>query len=187
MSRSRAHQRLFQATHELHRALDSAPLLRRLLSPSLSRQEYTAIMYRMHQALSLVEPAVRHVPGYIPGLPALRADLYALGLPPTSADDANSQAQPCAGLGACLGMRYVLEGASQGAVVILRSLDRLPAGVCADALGYWRLQAGLAERWPAFVENLAPLEVDNHALEQAVEAAITVFRQFQQVFMGAPA
>lgn len=125
------------ATRAEHEALETQPLMRRLVSPELTQAEYGLIVRAQRAYYRSLEPSLwpfeRQLRDRLPEvgyryhsrLPALERDSRQLALPadegqpgwvfhPTSAEQA-------------LGVLYVLEGASQGGRLIARHLGKVLA------------------------------------------------------------
>lgn len=139
--------RLRAATRAAHRALDHHPLLAPLVRAGLTPEAYGRALAALHAPQAALE---RLLAGFAPPadfpprLPALEADLAALGLapfplavPPPDLRDAAEK----------VGAMYVLEGATLGAAVIARELS---ATLPADTPRSFFSGAGGAARWPAF-------------------------------------
>ena len=205
------------ATAELHRRLDRAPAQRALLAPDLTLQRYAAILathaaaYRRCEAM--LSAVAEHLPGGLPvyrsRLPALRDDLAWLSTVTNDVEvptwgragtDGHVLGDACAaedvhdavrGEGRCLGLRYVLEGATQGATVISARLARHRPELADGPFAFWRLQAAEAPGWPALTEVLAARPADGEGADVALAAATEAFgvflRAFAPVAASAPA
>jgi len=114
-------------------------------------------------------------------LPALRADLLALGLTPSAIDALPVRRfDDPPGVGAGLGWLYVLEGATLGGAVIARRL-RTTRTVPPAALSFHTLYGRqLGARWRAFHAALASWVGDDRARADAVvEGANDTFAAFE--------
>jgi heme oxygenase len=115
-------------------------------------------------------------------LPALRADLLALGLAPAAIEalPVRRFAGP-PGTGAGLGWLYVLEGATLGGAVIARRL-RAARTVPHGALRFHTLYGGgLGARWRAFHAVLSRWVGDDRERADAVVAgALATFAAFEE-------
>lgn len=89
---------------------------------------------------------------------------------------------PALALGAYLGVRYVLEGSTQGAAVILRRLLRNLPEWGTHAFGFWRVQADEAPAWRALAEKLATLAARGPLAESATTAARGTFEVYLRAF-----
>ena len=125
------------------------------------------------------------MPPFQSRLPALECDLLALGCGlPTQGNDISPESPfiSASPLGHYLGLRYVVEGASQGARLITVRL-RQSVGLQGIALGYWEHQAALAEGWPSLCTSLDTCDTPDtraHALagaEQAFHLFLAVFHE----------
>lgn len=89
---------------------------------------------------------------------------------------------PALALGAYLGVRYVLEGSTQGAAVILRRLlHHLPEHGTHD-FGFWRVQADEAPAWRALAEKLTTLSAQGALAASATAAARGTFEVYLRAF-----
>lgn len=89
---------------------------------------------------------------------------------------------PALALGTYLGVRYVLEGSTQGAAVILRRLLRNLSEWGTHAFGFWRVQADEAPAWQALAEKLATLPARGPLAESATTAARGTFEVYLRAF-----
>ena len=154
---STLHQQLRLATKEPHHALDHHPLMARLLAPDISRREYGDALVAMHGVIANAEATLlaylSHHPelfDYAPRrkLPALEADLAALGRPPATAA---VTLPPIDRTGALFGMLYTLEGATLGGQFIAAKLRQQGAGDF--PMQYYTVYgAQTRSNWLAFLE-----------------------------------
>lgn len=182
-----------------HRRLDRLPMQRALLRPGLTVSEYARILACHARAHARCEAELDHVAAgrpddlapYRPRLPALRADLARLPVEPAATTvPARALAIPAVGAprddldaeGRYLGLRYVLDGATQGARGIApRLAEHLPE-LSAGAFAFWRLQLNEAGAWRAFTRALAVRPADGRLAEAAVAAAGEAFETFLEAF-----
>lgn len=179
------HALIKQRTGDLHRQLDSAPTLLALMHPGLDLPAYFATLRRFAAAYARIEPLLHalepHKPAplsvYRPRLPALLSDLAQLRvidrlpeLPaltlPSAADAATYY----------LGMRYVLEGATQGARLISARLEKNLPQLRDNCFSFWQLQRETAADWPslcACLEQTKPAQSED--LLRAAEATFCIF------------
>lgn len=202
-ARSATHDLLTQGVSAQHRSLDRHPILRKLLSRQLTAADYMAAMQRLRCCYELLEPALLACENTLEGPGLSGFERYMARLPQLDRDLSYLSADQCVhgqiprervhysgstvtitSLAAYLGVRYVLEGSTQGGVVIARSLERQLPSVTHRSFEFWRQQRLLALRWPAFLAVLAGL--DGHAQEQsrALAAARDTFALFLIVFNG---
>ncbi len=202
------HALLAQRTRPLHHTLDHTPALAALLRPGLTHDAYLRSLRGLAQAHARVEPALLALTTetsalgltpYRPRLPALQADLQALGADPVQCA-APADAHPGSrtqgpqslrdestdGSARALGLRYVLDGASQGARILAPAIARALPTLPDQAFSYWRLQSQVAQDWPALRAALAlPADPPTHAA--SLDAACWAFQQFIDVLAcGAP-
>lgn len=120
--------RLRAETRDLHKAVETRPLLAGLMSESLTRVAYTTCLQRLDQFHGCLEPALSACLGAKAALdlplrrksPSLRRDLAHFACEPSPAMlplTLKSEAE-------AWGVLYVIEGATLGGVVITRHLAR---------------------------------------------------------------
>ncbi len=178
-------QALRAATREEHEALEAQPLMRRLVSSTLTLTEYRQIVRAQRAFYAQLEPEVmpferalrRRLPEvgyrYYPRLPALEQDCRHLHLP---ADEVIQPAQELfrpQSPEETLGVLYVLEGASQGGRVILRRLDG-SLGLSGDNGASFFNSYAEHDSWPLLCRWLDELP----AREPWVEALVGAQRTF---------
>lgn len=120
---------LHQGTEVAHRRLELHPLLRPLMSPVLSLDQYALVIAAFTGFYESLEPRLREMssridfPGYRyePRLPLLLEDHAAL---PPCAVIAGAAAPVCSRDDELVGVLYVLEGATQGGRVIAPSVQQ---------------------------------------------------------------
>ncbi|WP_386114904.1 biliverdin-producing heme oxygenase [Thiohalocapsa marina] len=167
---SSAHNLLRKRTASWHSRLDRLPALRVLMRPELSLAAYTRALFGLLQAHAQVERRLDGLaadcppglPPYRPRLPALQLDVQRLGATATAPPleplaDAHSREQPPlpATPASYLGVRYVLEGATQGATILSAAVARrLPQLVASGAFNYWELQKTAASDWEALTQHI---------------------------------
>lgn len=176
------HALLKQRTGSLHRRLDASPCLLALMRPGLDLPTYADILQRFALAYARIEPLLSTLdhcrpaglPAYRPRLPALLDELARLS--ETGPGSVSPLTPPASEAGAhYFGMRYVVEGSTQGARLIFAQLEKnlpQPAGA---GFAYWRMQGEAAADWPLFRDCLDQADVEPEALVQGAEAAFSVF------------
>jgi heme oxygenase len=196
------HQWLRTRTAPLHRTLDSSPRLRALMQANLPAAMYQQALLGLLQAHAQTEPwlaTLAHarpetLAGYESRQPALCRDIQALAgefnlpalpndatLPavappalPTAADATEQRS-------VYVGMRYVIEGASQGARFITRRLQQTSPALLHCASSYWLHQSRMMEHWDRLITCLDDRNTPLNP--QAVyHGASQVFHQFIAVF-----
>lgn len=181
-------QALRTATRELHLGMEKRMPF---FTPSLDSALYLRLLqayYGFYQPLEALLFAGALIPDELlpqdrVKLPTLVRDLHALGM--TDADIA--RLPRCQDLpvidspGACLGVMYVLEGATLGGQLLRREvharlgLDEHSGTAFLDVYG-----DATGRRWKAFLNHLngVPREVD--AIEAAAHAAYSTFASFER-------
>jgi magnesium chelatase accessory protein len=183
------------ATAPTHAAVERLPIMARLTSPAVTAADYCRYLRAMARVYGSLEPPLYAAVGaglslarvdalgLRPKLPALHADLAALGLEPPAPEPGSAPAE----LNLALGGLYVLEGATLGGRVIARHLRRrlgepLIGGTFLDFHGDQSAAA-----WRRFGRALEALEADGSlSPDQAVLGACTVFAQVWRM-LGLPA
>lgn len=170
---------LRQATRDTHHSLDSHPVLRPLVSPGLTSEDYLQALLALYSAQCRLEEAIARGLYHLqldyplqPRAPALADDLTSMGqsLPTIDKTPMLTVCQP----GQLIGLLYVLEGARLGSRVIARNVhrslgDRVPSG-------YFSI-AEEAENWNAFWQ-FAELHCPDAEQPAAMTAADAAFQLF---------
>lgn len=145
------------------------------------------------------------LPPYEPRIPALRADLASIEAiighrvePPAGGDDlvmngvSTGRANGPAGgadddddarrLGRYLGVRYVLDGATQGGFVIAARLTSFLPTLADGPFAFWDRLAAEASTWDRLKQVLATRAPDDDVAEAALPAAQETFTVFLKAF-----
>lgn len=186
---------LRQHTRELHHELDHASSLCAMLRPGLTLEGYAAILRRYVAFYERTEPLLQRLEGYRPSalpayrprLAALQADLSRLPkTPPAAASETPLPSpKPETARGCYLGIRYVLEGSTQGAQVIAAQLARHLPQLTGECFAFWSLQREAAVDWQALAAMLAAPPRNREEGEAAVAAASAVFALLIELFLPA--
>lgn len=183
---------LRDSTSCLHRQLDSSSPLQALLKPSLTMAAYIDTMLRFAHAYARVEPSVLRLshddctglPPYRPRLPAIDSDLLFLGQSRKESEPEHGALPARETQAYYLGMRYVLDGSSQGARVIsARVGQRLPQ-LQAGGFAFWTLQQDVGREWPDLCDYLGHITMDSEEKASLVQGARSVFESFIDCFAG---
>lgn len=181
------HAILAQSVKALHKGLDHHPLLAPLISRNINRDAYLRAMALLQRCLMRTEPALAEferstdplaLDNYIP---KARSIDYELGEAPIALDFSTAAMEPLltSSLGAYIGVRYVLEGASQGGRFIKANL----LSVFPDfSSPYWDLQEKSAKKWPQFLHFMGRLDEDKSERQRAIQASIMTFNVFIDEF-----
>lgn len=124
-------------------------------------------------------PSLGTGPTWVPDQAATRSEPAA---PPVALRSDVTASDTDLALGTYLGVRYVLEGSTQGAAVILRRLLRNLPEWGTYAFAFWRVQADEAPAWRALVEKLATLPARGPLAEGATAAARQTFAAYLRAF-----
>ena len=181
---------LRHATAKTHQAVERLPLMARLTSPSVTREDYLDYLHALAEVyaalegslLDVLDEEIRNDLGVRPKLPAILDDLAEQGQP--HIPRTSTQLAP-AGSGAALGGLYVLEGATLGGRVIAKHLRRClgPALGSAGFLDFhgehssaaWKRFASILDSLPAH-GRMDPAEV--------VSGACTTFAVVHRMLEG---
>lgn len=181
---------LRHATAEMHQTVERLPLMARLTSPTVTRDDYLEYLHALAEVYAAVEGSlldaldeeIRSDLGVRPKLPAILEDLAEQGQP--HVPRASAQLAPT-GAGAALGGLYVLEGATLGGRVIAKHLRRClgPALGSAGFLDFhgehssaaWKRFASILDSLPAH-GRMNPAEV--------VSGACTTFSVVHRMLAG---
>jgi heme oxygenase len=138
------HHSLRSATQTSHDALERLPVMRRLMSPDVTRDDYAEVLTAFHAAHSVLEPVIeRAIAGDAPvrlsdfgRIDDLYADLRQLGVATTLVAVENSDLQALRSPPGALGGLYVIEGARLGGRLISEHLRRsLGSEICLHYFG----------------------------------------------------
>lgn len=154
------------------------------MCPGLDKRRYAGILQQFVLAYTRIESLLRELPAnspsclpvYQPRLPALLADLASLSAsvpflappplrPPQTGDE----------IAHYLGMRYVVEGSTQGARLIFAHLERSLPQLAGKGFEYWQVQLETSATWPLFCDCLDHAGLDVESLVQGAETAFSVF------------
>lgn len=188
------HTVLKGGTAHLHARLDALPNIKALMNPRYSSVSYCLALKAYARAHQHIEQKLINVerflslgnlPKYIPRLPSLFHDLSCL-----AANYDPQQHEICPVLvpiealemSHYIGLRYVLEGASQGSKVIARHLEKSRPHLAARAFSFWNVQLNASEQWPIFCEYIGHPAESIEYEGQMLEAAQKAFQCFIECF-----
>ncbi len=173
------HRHLRQATKQPHHVLDHHPLLAPLLQPDLTVVQYGNALAALHGIQQRAEEGILAFLDQHPGLFdyqsrlkvwALDSDLAALGRSPMGI--AKKFPVPRT-IGALVGVLYVIEGSTQGGLMIARLLQALPIAPLPTA--YFRVYRDTsAQKWEDFLQ-FADRHRDTEEIELAAATATSAF------------
>ncbi|MEM9950238.1 MAG: biliverdin-producing heme oxygenase [Chloroflexota bacterium] len=167
------HAMLKTQTEQQHRRLEANPLIAQLLAPTLDCATYQRIITHYYSFHQHYEPAIASwIKDFslIPKADWLYADLLQLGSLPQKTTQSE---QPLHSKAEAIGALYVLEGATLGGQVILRTLkQQLPQYKHRFFSGYGKQTA---QRWRLFLAYLSQIETTIDAAS-VVDSANNTFQ-----------
>lgn len=182
-------------TVRFHRRLNSLPGVRALVLPGLTPSAYLGALTSFAQVHALAEPEVLALEetqnlgalqGYTPRLPSLCEDLSLLGglsFAPWRSPGIASVSEE-ARTARYFGLRYVLDGASQGGRHIERRLRKNAPELAARAFAFWTVQGRVAAQWPALCDHITELALNSERKLQMVVVAKNMFQMFIECFQA---
>lgn len=185
-------EQLKQATSPYHRELDQLPVLKNLMSPSLTGAQYETAMLYFHHCFSAWQPALTAAYQLKPPafalidnqIAALRMEISRFNV--TLTPELPVPQPIITSVETYLGYSYVLTGAQLGARFILRKLQKSALALDYDFNYYVNLSQNTIDinEWKA---NLDQLIAQGHFEQQAIiDAAITCFSQLIYWFAQTP-
>lgn len=188
------HSVLKRETAHLHRQLNTLPNTRVLMTAKLGLSDYSRILMAFAQGYKHIEqqliPLEKSVKlgalrGYRPRLPSLIEDIASLdGAPPPQLHETGASSVPVdARLPAhYFGLRYVVDGSTQGGRFIEQRLRKNLPELTARAFAFWNVQIEVSEQWPVLCASIDRLGQSVECQRQMVEAANGAFRTFIEAF-----
>jgi heme oxygenase len=184
---------LRRATAETHQAVERLPLMTRLTSPTVAREDYLDYLHALAEVyaalegrlLDALDEEIRNDLGIRPKLPAILADLAEQDQP--HVPHASAQVPP-SDAAAALGGLYVLEGATLGGRVIAKHLRRClgPALGSATFLDFHGEHSSAA--WKRFASILDSLPAHGRMdPAQVISGARATFTVVHRMLEGADA
>ena len=177
------HAALRQATRLPHHALDHHLLLAPLVRPGADVVQYGNALAALHGIYAQAESAVFRFLAAHPGLfdyrsreklPALDADLAALGRQPLPARAGGPELQS---IGALIGVLYTVEGSTLGGQYIARNLRQHPgAGLPMQFFSGYGENA--RQRWSEFLQ-FADANCPPNEIEAATSTAVLLFESIR--------
>jgi len=175
-------------TAHLHAQLDALPNVRALMNMKLDRTQYRLSLkayarahYAIEQKLINIENGLSlgNLPNYIPRLPSLFHDLCLVeDYPRQSYISSIAVPIEVSDISHYIGVRYVLEGASQGSRVIARHLKKSLPYFAAQTFAFWNVQQQAAEHWPIFCNYISYPAKSPEYERQMLKAAQGAFECF---------
>ena len=180
-------------TAHLHAQLDALPNVRNLLNKKLDRTQYRLSLkayakahYPLEQKLIGIEKFLNlgNLPNYIPRLPSLFQDLLCQAdeAPQHSYISTVSVPIEVSNISHYIGLRYVLEGASQGSRIIARHLEKSLPYFANQTFAFWNVQQQAAEQWPIYCNYISCPAKSPEYERQMLKAAQGAFECFIECF-----
>lgn len=173
-----------------HRRLNSLPSIRILVKPELNTSSYINALSAFAKAYDLIEPnlislerkiQLDKIQAYVPKLPSILDDIASVGghapqqhlkhradLPPIQAQEASHY----------FGLRYVLDGTSQGSKYIEQRLRKNAPQIVGRAFSFWSVQQAASRQWPLLCETITELAKHDDCRRQMIASAKTAFQVF---------
>ena len=188
MKRSPLLSWLSRETAEMHRQLETTPLLSKLLGDSISLEEVSEVLDRflwayrpidraLEDALSQFLPTCRTPPR----TPLLTADLAALGQPSRKHEPVTFSSPGT--LPETLGILYVTEGSTLGGTVIAGRLERSLTRIPRHALSFFSLgERESPSLWEKFLMIFPSAPASGDFSQELLRGATRTFRHFLDAF-----
>lgn len=191
------HAALKQETAHLHRRLNTLPNARVLVTSRIDPSSYGAILLAFAKAYSHLEDAIIQleekvdlgiVQKYTPRLVAIRHDITSLhksvALNYGRRDAVVSGGAPAHDLARYLGLRYVIDGSTQGGAFIARRLRKTLPELTQNAFAFWTVQEEAAACWPGLCETIDRVGSDPEEFAQMLNASRSAFSTFIDCFVN---
>jgi heme oxygenase (biliverdin-IX-beta and delta-forming) len=173
-----------------HKRLNLLPNIRILINSNLNASNYIDAMSAFAQAYNFIEPKLislerkiqlNNIQAYIPKLPSILNDIESFGehapqqhikyreyLPPIQIQEASHY----------FGLRYVLDGTSQGGKYIEQRLRKNVPQIVERAFSFWGVQQATSRQWPFLCESITELAKHDEYRRQMIASAKTAFQVF---------
>lgn len=187
-------QKLRAATAEKHKAAEAVSFSGKIMSGTLSCNEYTVLVKGNYIVHRLLEEKLRgvipaHHPIDLPArekLPLLIRDLEDLGIDHEKLDIefAAAYLPAITSLPAAVGCLYVLEGSTLGGNVIYKALKKSPATSSFPMNYYCCYGAQTGAMWKAFTDQINAMQISEHDEAEIITNAKQTFDLYIGVFSG---
>jgi len=171
---------LREQTADLHRQLEHAPPIGKLVAPDIEQSEYQECMQLLKQAYLTIDSMILEAePSSLkagPNAYICRSQWLEsfVGLPPNKPTlEINPQHAEY------FGARYVIEGSSMGAKKILENLERTKLN---GDFHFWRQQAHMGNNWQQYCELLNTELVSQESRMQALNGAVLIYNFLIRLF-----
>lgn len=186
-------QQLRIQTADLHREVESASVMSRLLQADLTPDQYLAALQVLASFINRYETQLirafdqGHDYQYVPRLPLLMADIETLSGAPAVLDEPSAPPD-LASWWELIGVAYVIEGSTQGGQILARRIAKILGAefnlTSGRGLSYFNLyQRG---SWAEFTHWLAQLELTPAQHENIVSGAQSAFRYLSEQLLTTP-
>jgi heme oxygenase len=188
------HTALKRETAPLHHKLNTLPNARVLVTPRLRIPDYSRILMAYAKAYEQLEqvliPLEREItlgglPPYTQRLAAIHRDIEAL-------DEYASRYKPdtrpirmqfeARTFPHYLGLRYVVDGSTQGGAFIERRLRKNIPELASRAFSLWGVQEKAAAGWPLLCAAIDDVSEKSEQAEEIIDAANAAFQLFIECF-----
>ena len=187
------HTILKQGTADLHRRLDALPNVRAFMNPTLDKTQYCLSLKAYTRAYIHIEPKLvklekllnlGDLSNYIPRLPSLIHDLKCLAedVPQHLYISSISLLIEDFGMPHYIGLRYVLEGSTQGSKIIAQRLKESLPDLSTQAFSFWDVQLQAFGQWPVFCKYISQSAGSSEFEQQMLKASQIAFQYFIECF-----
>lgn len=179
-------------TGPMHKKLEQTPISQRIVSPSISREDYTGylrLVHKLHQGVEdFVFPHVSHLVDDLSERrksAVIEKDLEAMSSDksPSTNSFADHNFKP--DIAFCMGILYVSEGSTLGGMVIVKNIHTALGATAEGATGFLTVygqQTG--SRWKKFLQHLIEFSdaCDDAGRQRLIEGAIYGFERTWHIF-----
>jgi len=180
------HTLLKNTTMSSHHEIEKNPMLKKILSKSLSREDYSDILNRFLGFIEPFEAKVRQIlksdmNSHLLKTQWLKKDLKSLN---SEMDiKLNSFSNSISTVADALGALYVLEGSMLGGQMILRHLKKFDFITEENSNYYSGYKENTAENWKSFLNTLEKFDNEHpKQREGVVNSAIKTFEELDRWF-----
>ena len=187
MTRSPQISFLSRETAELHRHIESLPIMSQLLDKDLTKTALVRALEALLLAHSPLDNTLRDIlprilPTYRtpPRAPLLISALRDLGQ--SSFNEGSLQFPPSASLPETLGVLYVLEGSTLGGQMIAKRLEQSSLSLSPQGLSFFLLGNMTPSPWENFLQHIPESPSSQEFLGEMLRGATRTFQHFLTAF-----